>query len=343
MDYVEANSIHVYTIRDQNKMIIVCVYVDDLLIISNDREAKKLLKINLSKEIKIKDMGEIHHYLGMKITRDRDKGIIKVNQTKYIENLLKRFNMDNCHGVFTPLDPNQDLTRPNEDSTKESLKDVPYREAVGSLMFAAQATRPDIAHAVGVVSRYNSDPKRIHWNAVKRIMRYLKATNTSELVYKRSDENLFVHCDSDWANDKQDLKSTTGYVFILSGAAVSWNSKKQPTVAASTTESEYMALFMATQEAVWLKGIYNELIPSSKPIPIYCDNKGAVDLSRNPGYRPRTKHVSIKHHFVQERNNIDVDIRNIRSEDMIADCLTKTLPANHFRKCVEEMGISTLH
>ena len=138
---------------------------------------------------------------------------------------------------------------------------------------------------------------------MKRLMRYLSQTAHMKLVYKRSgDCRLIGYCDSDWAGDKQDYKSTTGYTFMLSGAAVSWNSKKQPTVTKSTTEAEYMALSVAAAEAIWLKGLLLELMPSAPDfVKIYCDNKRAVDLSKNPGFRPKTKHIGIQHHFIRER------------------------------------------
>jgi len=182
---------------------------------------------------------------------------------------------------------------------------------------------------------------RVHWTAVKRILRYLSQTRNLKLVYSNVGDELVGFSDSDSGGDKKDLKSTTGYTFILSGAAVSWNSKKQPTVAKSTTEAEYMALSMAASEAVWLKGIHRELVPGApEVVTIHCDNKGAIDLARNPGYRPKTKHISIQHHFIRDRITAgDICVDKVASEDMIADCLTKRLPKDGHNKCVSRLGL----
>ena len=229
----------------------------------------------------MKDLGEARSCLGVRIQRDRKMGVIAIDQQKYIDNLLSRFKMLDCNGAATPLDPNQNLFDkdlfPKTEEDKVEMEKVPYQKAIGSLLYAAQATRPDISYAVGLMSRFNHHHGRTHWTAVKRIMRYLSQTVHMKLVYKKSgDCRLIGYCDSDWAGDKQDYKSTTGYTFMLSGAAVSWNSKKQPTVAKSTTEAEYMALSVAAAEAIWLKGLLLELMPSAPDlVKIYCDNKGA--------------------------------------------------------------------
>jgi len=177
--------------------------------------------------------------------------------------------------------------------------------------------------------------------AVKQILRYLSNTRSLKLAYSRSDDELVGFSDSDWGGDKKDIKSTTGYAFILSGAAVSWNSKKQPTVAKSSTEVEYMALSMAADEAVWLKGIYRELFPDADDImTICCDNKGAIDLAKNPGYRLRTNHISIQHHFIRDLvESGDIVVTKVASEHMIADCLTKKLSKDALFRCLPGLGL----
>ena len=191
--------------------------------------------------------------------------------------------------------------------------------------------------------RYVNCFKRIyiHTYIHKRILRYLSQTRSLKLVYSKADVDLVGFSDSDWAGDKKDMKSTTGYTFILSGAAISWNSKKQPTVAKSTTEAEYMALSMAASEAVWLKGQLHELAPRThETVKICCDNKGAIDLARNPEYRPRTKHISIQHHFIRDRvDSGDISVDKIASENMIADCLTKRLSKDAHCRCLLGLGL----
>jgi hypothetical protein len=284
----------VYFKITNGKILIIAVYVDDLLLLSNDSKEKRKLKLNL-----MKGLGEAHYCLGIRIQRDRKNGVITLDQQKYIEQVLARFNMSGCNGVCTPMDPNQDLFNdellPATQKEQEEANSYPYQEAIGSIMYAAQGTRPDITFAVGALSRFNNSHGKAHWNAVKRILRYLRHTVNRKLTYRKdSADELCGFSDSDWGGDKSDYKSTTGYVFLLSGAAVSWIAKKQPTVAKSTTEAEYMALSMAASEAIWIKGLYRELVVNAPAtIRIYCDNKGAIDLARNPGYRPKTKHIAV--------------------------------------------------
>lgn len=253
--------------------------------------------------------------------------------------------MNDSNGVTTPLDPNQDLFReellPRTQDEKDKLKTIPYQEAIGSLLYAAQATRPDIAFAVGFLSRFSKNFGQSHWTAIKRIFRYLRQTSAMKLVFKKTDNDLTGYSDSDWGGDKKDMKSTTGYVFMFGEGAVSWSCKKQPTVAKSTTEAEYMAMSMATSEAIWLKGLHDELCSKiSDSVEISCDNKGAIDLAKNPGFRPKTKHIGIQHHFIRDRIDIgEIKVKAISTNEMIADCLTKALPKDKFQTCVFHMGL----
>jgi len=335
----------VYYKINNGKILIPAVYVDDLIVLSNDKKEKRKLKAHLMKYLKMKDLGEIHHCLGIRIQRDQAAGTISLDQEKYIEQVLNRFNMSSCNGASTPIDLNVDLFSDDllPDTAEEvaEMQRIPFQEAVGCIMYIAQGMRPDIVHAVGLMSRFNSNYGRVHWTAVKRILRYLSQTWNLKLVYSNVDDELVGFSDSDWGGDKKDLKSTTGYTFILSGAAVSWNSKKQPTVAKCTSEAEYMALSMAASEAVWLKGIHRELVPGApEVVTIHCDNKGAIDLARNPGYRPKMKHISIQHHFIRDRITAgDICVDKVASEDMIADCLTKRLPKDGHNKCVSRLGL----
>ncbi len=297
---------------------------------------KKILKDGLKKEFKMKDLGQAHYCLGMRIQVNGNDGELSLDQEKYIRELLVRFGMEDCNGAPTPLDPNQDLFAEEQNL----VTNVPYQELIGSLMYIAHSTRPDIAFAVGL-SRFNQAHSQMHWTAVKRVLRYLKRTVNWKLNFKQTNSDLHGFSDSNWGADKSDYKSTTGYVFILSGGAVSWNSRKQPTVAKSTTEAEYMALSCCTSEAVWLKGLHNELVLTKiDSLTIYCDNKGAVDLSKNPTFHPRSKHIGIQHHFVRERVIAgEIEVIKTSSHEMTADILTKGLFNNNTLSCSMAMGL----
>lgn len=223
------------------------------------------------------------------------------------------------------------------------MRKISYREAVGSLLYASQGTRPDISFAVNTVSRYMQNPGKGHWLAVKRIFRYLKGTLNTKLEFSQSQTAGCVgYCDADWGNDSDTRRSITGSIFLFQGGLIVWQSKRQSSVALSTTEAEYMALSATCQEALWLRTLAKDLEPSivSSPTIILNDNKGAIDLSNNGGYRPRTKHIDIRHHFIREKVDCgEVKIEHIPTERMTADVLTKALYAPKIIDCIKNMGL----
>lgn len=328
-------------------ILIVAIYVDDLLIFSNKAESKLWIKKQLLASFKMIDNGAAKFILGMHIERNRAAGTISIDQHKYIREVLERFNMSDCNPVSTPADCNAKLTKdmaPTTASEKEEMSGVPYQEVVGSLLYAALVTRPDIQFAVNTVSRFNNNPGKAHWNACKRILRYLNGTINYKLTYCREKSgDLHGYCDADWAGDESDRRSMTGYVFIMQGGAVTWNSKKQPTVALSTTEAEYMAMSTASQEAIWLRNLGAELFGDKckTQINIFGDNKSALQLSeKTTTFHPRTKHIDIRHHFVRDNvNNGIVKFTYTATDDMTADILTKALPQPKLIKCRIGMNI----
>ena len=187
-------------------------------------------------------------------------------------------------------------------------------------------------HSVAVVSRYNSSPTVAHFTAIKRILRYLKGTINLSLQYKVTGQEIIGYSDADWANDLKNRHSTTGNVFVMAGGAISWLSQKQPTVALSTSEAEYMSLGSATQEAIWLKRLLNDLhAENQEPIEIREDNQGTIAMTRNPVGHKRTKHIDIRHHFVRESVQSGlIGISYCASKDMLADVFTKAVPKPRF-------------
>ena len=206
------------------------------------------------------------------------------------------------------------------------------------------ATRPDIAFAVGAVSRFNNSPQTAHWTAVKRIFRYLQATRNLGLTYSKSGTALQGFCDSDWANDKADRRSTTGYAFTLANAAITWKSCKQPTIALSSTEAEYMAACQAAREAIWLRRLLQELgFGSTAPTAISCDNQGCIALTKNPVHHQRTKHIDMQHHFVRETVEANTTtFKYLPTADMPADVLTKAIPRPAHQQHCATLGLRDL-
>ena len=222
------------------------------------------------------------------------------------------------------------------------MKNVPYLEAVGMLMYAMLGTRPDIAFAVGVVSRYSSDPRYEHWVAVKRIMRYLQGTRDVALRYVGGTTVVPVgYSDADWGSDHETRRSTSGYIFMINNAAVTWQSKRQPTVALSSTEAEYMASCEAAREAVWQRAFLANLgYAQQNATVLHGDNQGCLALAKNPTLHARTKHIEMRHHFIREKINSG-EIKQVYcpTKDMMADVLTKALTREKHEAFASGMGL----
>ncbi|KXJ71784.1 hypothetical protein RP20_CCG019713 [Aedes albopictus] len=285
-----------YWIED-GKVLFVAVYVDDVLIFSNDAALKNNLKAKLSSTFRMKDLGSAVSCLGIRITRA--KGSVSLDQEAYIDSMLRRFNMQDAKTVSTPMNTAEKLSKemsPNTPEETERMKNIPYQEAVGCLMYLAQCTRPDILFTVNLLSRFNCCYGPKHWEAVKHLFRYLKGTKTIRLKYSAvGDSKLVGYSDADWASDLDDRRSKSGYVFLLQGGAVSWCCKRQSTVSLSTCEAEYMSLSAAVQEASWWRGLVSQF-GETDAIELRCDNQSTICIARNGGYTPRTKHIDIRHY-----------------------------------------------
>lgn len=335
----------IYFKISNTEIIIIAVYVDDLLIFSNNKLLTNKLKRDLSDNFRMKDIGEAKLCLGIRITRDRENHKIFIDQEKYITGILAKFNMAECNPVSTPFDINTKLNKgmsPKNQKEMEEMENVPYQEAVGSLLYAAQSTRPDIAFAVNAVSRYNNNPGKAHWAAVKRIFRYLQGTSHLRLEYTKSDSSDIVgFCDADWASDIDERRSITGYVFIRQGGALTWNTRKQQTIALSTTEAEYMAMSASVQEAMYLRNLQLEFnLNDVKSTNIFCDNRSALNLSQASNYSPRTKHIDIRHHYIREKVQAgSIKFVAISTDEMAADVLTKGLSSIKHYKCLADFGL----
>jgi hypothetical protein len=338
----------VYSKQQDGTIFIISVYVDDILIACNKLEDLEHLKKQLKSNFEMKDLGELRWFLGMEVTRDRKAGTMKLSQAQYVKKILERFNMVECKEVATPLDPSVKLSKSMSPTiTQEDLDKMrtsPYRSIVGSLMYAMIATRPDLAVSVGTLSRFLQNPGLQHWNQAKRVLRYLKATQDVGLEFKSKGTHLVGYSDADWAGDIDTRRSTTGYLFYLGGALVSWNSKLQATVALSSTEAEYLALTAAVKEALWIRTFLHDLgIIDIKETPIFSDNQGCLALAKNPVYHGRTKHIDVRHHFI--RDNIekgDIVVDYCQTDHMPADLLTKPLARTKFEEHKAKLGLTKI-
>ena len=230
-----------------SKTCFLVLYVDDILLATNDKGMTHGVKQFLSKNFDMKDMGEASYVIGIKIHRDRSRGILGLSQETYINKILERFRMKDCSPSVAPIMKGDKLSLnqcPKNDLENESMKNIPYVSVVGSLMYAQVCTRPDIAYAVGVLGRYQSNPSVDHWRAAKKVMRYLQGTKDYMLMYRQTDNlDLVGYSDADFAGCVDSRKSTSGYIFIMAGGAVSWRSVKQTLIATSTMEAEFVSCF----------------------------------------------------------------------------------------------------
>jgi hypothetical protein len=308
-------------------------------------------KKNLAKVVEITDMGELHYILGIEVTRDRNRRTISLNQTAYIHEVLSRYGMHNSSPVSTPLHSKERLTSADQPKTEEKsavrnfAKGQSYQEIVGSLLYATQ-TRPDCQYAVNLLAQFSANPGKVHYEAAKRILRYLKGTAHLGLNFGGSNDrvDLVGWTDSDWAQDPDTRKSVGGFTFEVTSGSVSWSSKKQPTVALSTVEAEYMAASNATKEAIWLRVLLKDLgFTQVKATTIHADNQGCIALAQNPVSHSRAKHIDIRHHFIRERiQNREIDLKFCPTKDMIADIFTKALPREAFEKFREALGVGEI-
>lgn len=336
----------VYVRRKGDDVAIITVWVDDLLLFASSDDILQSVKTQLCAEWEITDLGEPSKIIGIEITRIRDG--IKISQEKYVESILKREGMEGANPVSTPMDPHEKLV-PNPDGN-EGNRSNSYARLLGELQFLANATRPDIAFAVNKLSAYTANPSLQHTGALKRILRYLAGTKSYAITYSKyhpqrvlEGQNLF-HGYADAAyNNTDDRKSTSGYVFQMGGGAVTWRSKKQSTIALSSTEAEYVALCEAGREACWLRNLLEELGESQlSPTLIKGDNDGSIAMARNPQFHKRSKHIETKWHWVRDMvENETIALESCRDPDQTADVLTKPLPRPKYRKHVTEMGLAT--
>jgi hypothetical protein len=275
----------------------------------------------------MKDLGAAKKILGMRITRDRKNHKLRLSQGEYTKKVLERFRMQNAKPVSTPLASHFKLTKemcPKTQEEIEYMSRVPYSSAVGSLMYAMVCTRPDIAHAEGVVSRYMNNPGKEHWEAVKWILRYLRGTTTHALCFGGSDTFLQGYVDSDMAGDKDSRRSTTGYVFTIGGTTVSWISKLQKVVALSTIEVEYVAAIEASKEMIWLQRFMEELGKKQENSQLYCDSQSAIHLAKNSAFHLKTKHIQLRYHFIRSTlEDGQLKLEKIHTSQNPTDMLTK--------------------
>ncbi|WVY97343.1 hypothetical protein V8G54_029494 [Vigna mungo] len=327
----------------KSSYIILLLYVDDMLVAGLDMDEIRSLKQQLSKEFDMKDLGPAKRILGMQITRDKQKCILQLSQVEYINRVLQRFNMRDAKAVSTPLASHFRLSKeqsPQTEKEKDSMAKIPYASAIRSLMYAMVCTRPDIGHAVGVVSRFMSNPGKAHWEAVKWILRYLRGTIEKCLYFSKGELKVQGYVDADFGGEVDHRRSTTGYIFTVGTKPVSWMSQVQKIVALSTTEAEYVAVTEASKELIWLQGLLTELGFIQEMSVLHSDSQSAIHLAKNSAFHSRTKHIDVRYHFIRSLLEDGVlTLRKILGSKNPADMLTKVVTIDKLKLCSTSVGL----
>eukprot|EP00253_Pinus_taeda_P022758 PITA_22758 len=304
----------IYIKEKDGKILIVVLYVDDVIFTGNDDYLIQNFKAVIKEEFEMTDMGLLRYFLGIEV--DQNENGIFMSQARYVNEVLGRFNMQECKAAITPTVMGLKLSK--VDSSKDFDPSL-YKSIAGSLMYLT-ATRPDIMFAISLISRFMETPKEAHWQAAKRILRYVKGTKKFGILYNVSEHSDLVgYTDSDWARSVDDRKSTSGYVFHMGSGAISWDSKKQSIVALSTKEAEYVA---AT--TVWMRRMLRSLgQEQAKATVIFCDNSSAIALSKNSMFHKRTKHIDTRFHYIRELvSNGEISLEHCRTQEQVADKAT---------------------
>jgi hypothetical protein len=325
-----------FILRRGSALAYLLLYVDDIILTANTPDLLRSVISSLSTDFSMKDLGDLHNFLGINVHRN-SLGIF-LSQQQYTLEILDRANMLHCNPLSTPTDSH----------AKTSAHDgVPYsdpffyRNIAGALQYLTH-TRPDIAYVVQQICLFMHAPTTAHFQLVKRVLRYLRATSHYGLqLYRSSSQNLLAYSDADWVGCPDTRKPTSGFCVFLGDNLVSWSSKRQATVSRSSVEVEYRAVANSVAESCWLRELLHELHhPPSRATVIFCDNISAVYFSSNPVQHQRTQHVEIDLHFVRDRVQLgEVKVLHVPSSSQFADVFTKGLPSPVFSEFRSSLNI----
>ena len=334
-----------------NRLIILCLYVDDTLIAFHKQDQEEWFsdKKEISRQFPIQDLGECNWILNMKVIRDREKRTITLSQQAFIERIAEQYAPDKTgRTVDTPLNDQHELWK-TIDNSQHEVKPLDSRDTrlycsiVGALLYASNISRIDITYAVGQLCRYTSKPCIHHLEAAYRVIRYVRNTPQLCLIFglhsqNMKQTNLIAYCDSDWAGDKGDGKSTSGCVIRFNGDVMNWLSKKQKSVAQSSAEAEYIAAAETTKELLWYRSWISEVLFEFPVGVIHCDNQAAIILTKNDTIHERSKHIRLRYHFIRDEiKKNHVQIKWVKSADQQADILTKPLQSTSFARLRDKL------
>lgn len=325
-----------YVKKVESEILVVSLYVDDLFVTGSDEELIYKFKEEMKGAFEMTDLGKMTFFLGMQVQQKQNE--IFVCQQKYAKEVLKKFNMEECKPTATPMNQKEKFCKEDE---AERVDERLYRSIIGCLMYLT-ATRPDIMYAVSLLSRYMHCASEIHFQAAKRILRYVKGTLDYGIRFVQVKSfSLLGYSDSDWAGCVDDMRSTSGYCFTMGSGIFSWCSKKQEVIAQSTAEAEYIAAAAAVNQAIWIRKLMTDLhMIQTESTKIFVDNQAAISIANDPVFHGRTKHFKIKFFYLREvQKDGEVQLVYCRTEHQNADILTKTLPKARFEFMRKRLGI----
>ena len=335
-----ASDAGVFVYKGKNgERVYAIVYVDDALFLGPDLALVLKKKSEFMQQWECRDLGEAKEFLGIRIRRDRNK--IVLDQKAYLQKVLERFGMTNAKPHKTPL-PHKYQPLANTGEVDSKLR-TRFQSVIGSLLYLMLGTRPDIAFAVIKLSQFSANPSEEHLKRALGICHYLVGTPDYILAFDGdSQKGLVAYTDSDWAEDRNDRRSISGFFMKLADCVVLWQSRAQKTVAGSSTEAEYMALSDGCRQVMWVQSLFKELGFNETRTPLCGDNQGSLFISSNPVQERRTKHIDIKYHYIREKvENGDVEVFFVPSDDNPADLMTKALSEIKFRRFLPVLGMST--
>jgi len=339
--YQQSHSDHtLFLKRQRGKVTALIIYVDDMIITGDDSKEISSLQEQLATEFEMKNLGGLKYFLGIEVARSK-QGIC-LSQRKYILDLLSEVGLLECKPADTPIVQNHKLGEyPDQVPTNKER----YQKLVGKLIYLSH-TRPDIAYAVSVVSQFMHCPSEDHMDAVLRILRYLKLSPRKGLMFSKNNHlRVEGYTDADWAGNITDRKSTAGSFTFVGGNLVTWRSKKQNVVALSSAEAEFRGMAKGLCELLWLRRLLTEIgFAPNDEIDLFCDNKAAIDISHNPVQHDRTKHVEVDRHFIKQNlENKIIRFPFVKSEDQLADILTKAVCSKNFYNSLDKLGMKDLY